>query len=658
MTESEAQEKDFDESPRGWARRWNMELAAARKELKEFHERAEEAVKQFLDERDNNVGAARWNLYWSGISLKRAIVYGETPKVSVDRRWADADDDVGRVAGDILDRLLNGDIERDEDPYALALQYALNDILLTGLGVARVRYEFEEEAVTGRPAIVDEATGAELAPAIPDTVRKKNEEAATDYFFWRDVLWGVCRVWHETPWVAFCQEMSRAELVRRFGEAGRLVPLNAKKGASGDLDAKKATPWSRAKVWEIWHKESGQVFWHVEGQREVLDMKPDTLGLDGFFPCPRPMMANLTTSRCVPTPDFHLTKPLYREINEVTQRIQLLQQAIQVRGAYDASAPELKQLLSRRMENALIPVENWASFAEKNGLAGKTDWMPIDAAVNALQVLRDYRRELVDNLFQVEGMADIMRGQASAPNVTATEQAVKAQFGSARMQSLQNEFARFASDIQKLKAEIIAKHFEPETILQRCNCENTKDAALAPQAVQLLKSEMARFRISVKPEAVSLTDFAALRNERMELLNGVGSYLQVMGGASQQIPGFAPFGLQILQGMVAGIRGSSAVEAVLDQAVAAAQKQAEAQAGQPPPPNPEQVKLQAVQLKGQMDLQREQLKQQGDMQRIAAEVQADGQREQTQAVWNTREAAMKAQISAANRPPKPNGGLP
>ena len=48
-----------------------------------------------------------------------------------------------------------------------------------------------------------------------------------------------------------------------------------------------------------------------------------------------------------------------------------------------------------------------------------------------------------------------MRGQSSQ-QTTATEQAIKARFASVRVQSLQDEFARFCSDTQKIKAEMTA----------------------------------------------------------------------------------------------------------------------------------------------------------------------------------------------------------
>jgi stress-induced morphogen len=105
-------------------------------------------------------------------------------------------------------------------------------------------------------------------------------------------------------------------------------------------------------------------------------------------------------------------------------------------------------------------------------------------------------------------MSDIMRGQASQ-QTTATEQAIKARFASVRVQSMQDEFARFCSDTQRIKAEIISKHFEPQTIIERSNIMRTPDAQFAEQAVQLIKDKFSEYRITVNPDSVSLTDFAA-----------------------------------------------------------------------------------------------------------------------------------------------------
>jgi hypothetical protein len=643
-----AAQEDFQPTPQGWAQHWAVELKSARNEVEKWHEQGGRIVKRFRDEREaKHDGDTRWNLFTSNIETKQATLYGQTPRVSVSRRFADASDDVARVASEMLERLLNSDIERDSDTFAQALQYALEDRLLPGLGIVRARYVAEFETVDEVPAQVDPMTGVELAPAIPATERKSYECVDTDYVHWKDFLWSPARVWHEVRWIALRAEMSRQELVKRFGkDVGKRAPLNAKKAGQQDDDAKKSTPWDRAEVWEIWDKESRRVFWYVDGFNQVLDEKEDPLGLEGFWPCPRPLMANVTTSGMVPRPDFVLAQDFYNEIDAVSTRITLLERAIRVAGLYDKTAGDVKRLVSEAAQNELIPVDNWAAFAEKGGVRGMVDWLPLEQITAALTALRDYRRELVDALYQVTGMADILRG-ASDPRETAAAQGMKAKFGSVRLQRLQDEFARFASDTQKLKAEIISKHFDVATILAASNAHYTADAKVAPQAAELLKSRMAEYRVEVKPEAVSLTDFAALKQERMEVLVGLSSFLQAVGPMATQIPGSTPFLLQMMQWAVAGLRGSSGIEGVLDQAVAAAQKAAQQpQQGAQQQPDP---KLLTQQMKGQQDMAKVQAELQADLIRSADEVQADNQREQNQATWNTREAAVKQQISAAGR---------
>lgn len=655
---TEETDDQFQDTPEGWARRWAFEFDAAKKAHKGWQEDGKKVVARYLDERESAAnGETRLNLFTANVQTQQATLYGNTPKVDVGRRFADADDDVARVGGEMLERILNSDIERASDTFAQALEYALEGRLLPGLGLVRVRYEFEEEEVPGQPAQVDELSGLEIAPEVPATVRRVNEDVPTDFVYWEDVLWGPARVWHEVPWIAFKALMSREALVKRFGEEeGKKIPLDS---TEKDKDNQADSPWGRAAIWEIWHKETRRVFWFTESPSKVLDDKEDPLQLAGFWPCARPLIANATTTKFVPRADFYLAQDQYNQIDVLSTRISLLEDAIKVVGVYDKTNAELKALLTGK-ENKMIPVDNFALLQEKGGLRGTVDWFPLEQVVNALTSLRDVRAEKIDLLYQVTGMSDIMRGAAGAANVTATEQTIKAKFGSVRIQRLQDDFARFASETQSLKAEIIAKHFQPETIIARSNVMKTPDAPLAQQAVQLLQDDMqALYRVQVKSEAISLTDFAALKTEKMELLTAVGGFMQMAAPLAQQMgPKAAPLLMKLLQGFVAGLRGSSQVEAVLDQAVAQAEEAAK-QPATPPPPDP---KLLSQQMKGQQDLQKIQAELQADLVRTQAEVAGDAQREQDQATWNVREAMQKQQIGAASRAAHPGaqkpGGMP
>jgi hypothetical protein len=108
-----------------------------------------------------------------------------------------------------------------------------------------------------------------------------------------------------------------------------------------------------------------------------------------------------------------------------------------------------------------------------------------------------------------------------------------------------------------------------------------------------------------------------------------------------------PFALELVQASLARMKGAATFESVLDRAIEAS-KQA------PPPgaqqgPSPEQMRLQAVQMKGQLDLERERLKLQGAQQQTVLEVQADAQREANQREQNVLEAAQKHALVATGR---------
>jgi hypothetical protein len=235
------------------------------------------------------------------------------------------------------------------------------------------------------------------------------------------------------------------------------------------------------------------------------------------------------------------------------------------------------------------------------------DWLPLTDIVGALQVLRDYRTELMNLLYQVTGMSDIMRGQ-STQGATATEQSLKAKFASVRVQRLQNDFARFASEIQSLKAEIISKHFDPQNIAMRSNIKYMvgPDQQLAQQAIELIKSDFYQYRIEVKPESVNMADMAAIKQERSEFLMAMSQFLQSSMPVAQGAPWAMPYLLQILQWTIAGFRGSATIEGVMDQMVLAANQALKAAAAAPPQPDPEMMKAQMemkqMQQEGQMDM--------------------------------------------------------
>lgn len=620
----------YPDTPNGWYRRWSAEFSAAKKTFARWHKEGDRVVRRFLDDRRGDLydfaeNTTRLNLFHSNITTLMSMLYGRIPKVEVDRRFADADDDTARVAGEILSRMLNTDIEEAGEDVASVFRNCLQDRLLPGLGTARVKYEFEQGKRTKEAIMKD---GVEMAPAVEEEY-VKNEWVDIIYTFWKDVLWSPCRTYGELRWKAFRNYMTREQVKERFKLTDQQLdqinfstksPLKVSRYDNDDS----ANP--QAEIWEIWDKIRRKVFYYTEGFEQILEQQDDPLELEGFWPDPPPMIANLTTTKYLPRSDFALAQDLYNEIDELETRITWLTRACKAVGVYDKTQKGVERMLSEGVENDLIPVDNWAMFAEKNGIAGVVNWMPLADIVNAVDVLTQKQNEKIQKLYQVTGMNDIMRGAATAgtERISATQRQLEANYGSIRIEALQNEFSRWVSDLQSLKAEIIAKHFEPYCIIQQSNIMATPDAQYAEAAIQLIKNPASsRWRITVRPETLAIADYAQLKQERTEYIMGLSQFLQSAAPMLEQFPQGLPFLMKLMKWGMTGFRGSNEIEGVVDQAITAVEKT-------PPPekPDPAAEKAKMEMQKMQMEMQMEQQKQAAETQRDRETHQADMQLEQ------------------------------
>lgn len=615
MTTQTTAADEYDATPTGQAARWNSELEYAKTQFKQFQKDGNEVDLTYKDKRKGEyVQKTRLNLFHANVTTLTSMLYGRVPQVDVNRRWADPNDDVARVASEMVERMLNIDIEVAGETYSNNMRAALSDRLLPGLACGRVRYccTMKDEEV---PATVDD-TGLVKVPGYTQTT-KDDEWVENLYVPWRDVLWSPARFWAEVRWMAFRSYMGRKDVAERFGkDIAKAIPYNAK----SPLDTNKSDNkeiWSKAEVWEIWDKDSKNVIWFTFGYDKILDLKPDVLELEGFWPMPIPMTSNVTTTEFMPIADYVIAQDLYKEIDKLQERIQALTVAAKVTGVYDkASAKDLGQILKPGTENKLIPVDNWAMFSEKGGIKGCMDFLPLEEVVNAIETLSGEQQKRIEQLYQITGMSDIMRGAAD-PRASATQDNLKAKFSSVRVQALQDEFARFATDLQKLKFEIIAKHFDPQTIVKASNILFTPDAQYADQAIQLIKNpEVSKWRIQIRSESLAMVDYAQIRQERTEYINALGLFMQSAAPIAEKFPEAAPVLLELLKWGMAGFKGSNQIEGVIDQAIDAI-KQAQTTSAanpQPPPPDP---KSQAIQAQAQAD--------QGKIQAETQQSQADFQ---------------------------------
>ena len=622
---------DFKKDKQGLYEYYDAEMQAFFDAVKKWQKQGNKTVDRFLDRR--GAGEENWfrlNLYHSNITTLRSMLFGKLPDIDVNRSNDDFNDDVARVAAFMLRRMLQNDIGTPNDEYSDSLRMNLDDRLIPGLGVSRVRYEFDKK--TNNVATMSSIEGKTLAEGYTEDV-VTGERAPIEYVHWRDFAWSPARTWAEVRWVAFKAHMTRDQLVKRFGEKiGKKIPLtesvtSKEEKQFTEQDDPKQDAWMRASIWEIWDKQTKKVFWWCKDFPEILDDKPDPLKLAGFWPIPKPMVSNVTTTAWMPIPDFVMAQDLYNEIDKLETRISLITDAVKVVGVYDKSSEGVKRMLVEGVENDLIPVDNWALFAEKGGLQGQIDWLPFDTIAGVLAQLTARRQDATQLLYEITGMSDVMRGAQSAGGaVTATERSLQARFASVRIQALQDEFSNYATDLIRLRAEVISKHFSVATIIKQSNIETTADAALGEQAAALIKdtSDLV-WRITVKPESVAMVDYAQLKEERTSYITALATFMQSAAPLVELDPGITPSLLSMLQWGLAGFKGSEEVEGILDQAIDEARKNLEQPEGGSEGPSPEEIKAQAEQAKSQAQMQLEQIKHQHAMELIQAKMQSDMQ---------------------------------
>jgi len=576
--------KDKEMSPEGMASKWQREISASTKELEKFHTDSKKIVRAYLDRRDMyQEGDSRLNIFWSTIETLKASLYARPPKADVMRSNFDPNDDVARVASNMLETILNNGLSADGSDFDSAVRHGIEDWLVIGMGQVWHRYEVETENQE-IPAVTDPMTGMELAPSQQFEVISR-EEVETDYIYWEDFFYSPARVWEEVRWVARRVFLTKEKAKERFGDVISSQLSYAKTLKNGNSEKPKFEAQTKAEVFEIWCHDTKKVYWYARGVDVILDVKDDPLGIDGFFPCPKPAMMNTTTSNFVPRPLYVFAQDQFEELNEINTRIKSLTRACKVVGVYDRNADGVKNMFTNALELTLTPVDNWAMFAEKGGLRGVVDYAPIETFANTLSQLRMMSADKTQQIYEILGISDIMRGATKA-NETATAQTIKAQFGSTRLQYYQTELARWVREALRIKAEIIAQKFDPETIMKMSNIMYTTDAQLAEPAVELIKTMgIEQYRVNVDADTMASIDWQARREENTEILNAMSNFFAQVAPVAQNIQGSMPFLLQILQAMMAGVKGGKVIEGIMDQAIASYNQQQQV----PTPPTPMMV---------------------------------------------------------------------
>lgn len=611
---------------------WRDQLAHAEKAFETWDKRGDKVVARYRDERDAQENTrTKFNILWSNVEVLSPSLYGRPAKPEVSRRYQDSDP-VGRLASMMLERTLEYEIEQFPS-FEAAMSGAVEDRLLPGRGTAWLRLDT-----------------ADIGPGAVD-----KEYSPVEYVYWKDFLHSPARTWDEVWWVARAVYLTREKGVERFGKEFNNVPLTEQKIESGKTKERVSADESRkeAKVWEIWNKRTKKVCWVCADYPKTLDEKPDPMRLEGFFPCPKPLYATTTSGSLVPVPDYCEYQDQAEELDSLTGRITKITKAIKAVGVYNKEFAELRRLLHEGVDNQMFGVDNWMALSEKNGLKGNVELLDLTTQIQALGALITAREQVKQTIYEICGISDIVRGSTKAEE-TLGAQEFKVQFGSLRLRNSQKEVARFASDVFKLKAQIICKFYPPDVIRQMSGIDGTTDGQdpnkLAAAFALLKNSTVRDFKIAVESDSLAQLDDQAEKAAAVEMITAVGTLLKEALPVIQQAPEMLPMTEAMLKTLVVRFKAGREVEAAIEQSIAAVQQNA-IQRQMNPPPSPEmieaQAQMEAEKLRAQVETQAHAVKAQFDKETQQAKLAQEAELEKLKAAQEKELAKLEGQLKLA-----------
>lgn len=719
-------------------KRWVQEIKIYETKSERWEEKAKKILRRYKDDRSpREQKVPRFNILWSVTESSQPALFGSNPKPDIERRFRDKDN-LGRVSSMVLERATTYFINEE---FGDATRDAVKDRLLVGRGVVWARYEphfkdisedeneetaSEGEELTDDVTETNDGSGEEAGASVGQSGnedsdndeeagglddRNENSEVsdeivAWDYVHWQDFGHSFGRTWGEVPAAWRKVYLVRKELRERFGkEIGDKITLDY---SPHDLkDNKYDEVEKKATIYEIWDKADKKVCWiHKDYHSSPLDEQDDPLRIDGFWPFPRPLFATLANDDCIPTPDYIEWQDQANELDELTSRIGAITKAVKVAGVYDASAQGIARVLAEGVENQLVPVDQFAILAEKGGLKNVMMLLPMEEILQTLLGLYEARDKVKQDLYEISGSADIMRGQ-SDPDETAAAQTIKSQFGTMRLQDKQDQVKRFCRDLVKIAAQIIANHFSLDTIkkisgielltaeekqivetrtkmLQQIQQQNQQQSQVTKQSPQppsqmqlaslpplpawlqksdaedmqellenptweeveeLLHDEITlSYKIDIETDSTIKFDQEADKQARVQFLEAVGQFLQAVN--SNQNPDLAPLLGKLLEFGARGFKIGKELETAFDIAIHKLEKDASG----PPKPNPEMMKIQGEQQIAQdrlkADLQIEAAKGQAEQQRLEMQAKVDAHQGQVDAELEKFKIQLQGQLDA------------
>ena len=509
---------------------WLNEISAARKREKDFRREGERVLEIYSGKKKETTP---FNILYSNTETLLPALYSAVPRPVVQRRFKD-EDPLGKAAATAGQRVLEFLVDTNVDGYETfdeGVRAVVLDALLPGRGVLSVKYDAQVEEY------------------------KESELVCVETRPWNRVFFGYAKKWSRVPWVAYEEHIDKEEAKRLFGEKASKLKFTEHEDEDEKDDEDKGQR-KTAIVYQIWDKDGGRKVRYVSEQvkDDFLRVDDDPLEMTGFFNCPKPVQLLEKSSDLLPVALYTLYENQASELNRLTLRINKIVSAIKARGVYDSELGNDIGNLMEADDNALVPADKSASLAAEKGLQNAIWFMPIEQLTAVLMQLYQAREQCKQVIYEITGIADIMRGASNASE-TLGAQEIKQHWGALRLKRLQKEVQRYARDVLRMMLEVAVKKFSVETFarmtglpfvtaedkasaMQQAQAAQANGTPPAPEVMKAIQSpswdevlDMLRndtqraYRIDIETNSTVEPEAVEDQKHIAELMNSLGQYL-------------------------------------------------------------------------------------------------------------------------------------
>ena len=559
---------------------WKQQIETAKSNLKNYFKDAETCEKAYHNTDMN------YNVFYSNVEILNANLCISNPKPDIQRRFLKRleKDKLKSNTYAMVAKVLNGAVEFVSDASDLdeQLSIAVKNSVINGRGILWLDYEPTISVENGEEYVSDREIRIESLN--PQEFLYSSAEKEKD-------------IW----WVARRHLLSREDIKRRFGYNPTEPELQFKQEDETQL--------KRGEVWEIWDKNSRKRAFILlsDVRQKFLEVTDDPYKLDGFFPCDT---LEFVTNYTTPIPEYMIYRKQADLLEVVCKKAAQIEDEVKYVTLIGSQDKGIAQSITAAKNGAVlsIPTDNMVGAAES--LIATT---PVDKAILLLEHLQIEKEKLKQNIYDITGISDIMRG-ATDSQETATAQKIKGLFGSLRFQTRQKKVQNFRKNIYKLIAEIIAEHYDEQTLSEmtctylptdedKMNIVLAQKQGVASQdqlnelteptwgdVMYILRNDKLRnYTVDIETVATAFDDLEQQNAAIKDLTNLYLSMVQYSDSLSPAtLKGFIP----LIKMNLSSVKISSAVGNQLEEAIESAYKEAEEEA-QVQQPNPDLMKIQS-----------------------------------------------------------------